>query len=84
MIRNHHPDCSIGSHVKNIALQVHYVICIAGLSQQEKRVGIVASESRIVDCPDEVTSGVDRNVHAHLDCRTRVLGDDWVLWNSDG
>ena len=73
MVGNHHPDGGVGTHIIDVPWQVHCIIFIAGLGQQEKRVVVVAFEYRIIDCPNEMTSGVDRNIDAHLDCRTRVL-----------
>jgi len=67
-VGNHNPYRSIGANVIHIPIWIKWIRCVSLVGQKQNRVVVVGAESRFVDCPDKVSSCIDRYINGHVDC----------------
>jgi len=83
VIVQHDPDSGVGPCVVHVPFRVHWIRSVSSTGQEQDWVVEVATESRIVDSPDEVPSGIDGEIDIEIDRGGRIACNDWVLGNTD-
>lgn len=72
------PDRTVGAKVINVPLRIIWIRGVSRLSQEQERVVVVASERGTVDCPNQVSRGVDFEINFHVDFRGRIGDCDFM------
>ena len=82
-IRNNDPHSLIRSQIIDIPVRIgSWIADVPTFRQKQNRIAQIRLKCTIIDSPNDVACGIDRDGDIHVDCSFGIRGHDGIHWYS--